>query len=212
MHYEVVATVPDYPHRLARVLVLVGRMDLQHISQIVEHTRPHVPITIVAGVDAEVAAHIARLLHQAGIQSEIRPCNFSNPVVAWPRANERYVSDPLAWLCGPRRLRKGRCAACGYDLHGADHPHCPECGAPYLATGGTPVADRPPRQRLSRGPALLLLFGIGPGAVIGAALNESDSPLEPFVGAAIGALVALLASGLMKLGDHWWRKQSTRSS
>ncbi len=26
------------------------------------------------------------------------------------------------------RRRRGRCAACGYDLHGLLQPRCPECG------------------------------------------------------------------------------------
>ncbi|MCL4197412.1 MAG: hypothetical protein KJZ69_07945 [Phycisphaerales bacterium] len=29
-----------------------------------------------------------------------------------------------------RRSRLGRCIACGYDLRGADHKVCPECGTP----------------------------------------------------------------------------------
>jgi hypothetical protein len=48
---------------------------------------------------------------------------------------------PAAWLVGQTRRaarrrrwrREGRCARCGYSLHGLTSPRCPECGAPTHA-------------------------------------------------------------------------------
>jgi len=40
------------------------------------------------------------------------------------------VALPTAWLwCRDRRRATGLCIKCGYDLRGADHAACPECGA-----------------------------------------------------------------------------------
>jgi len=41
------------------------------------------------------------------------------------------VATPTLWLwrCD-RRRRPGLCIKCGYDLRGADHKVCPECGSP----------------------------------------------------------------------------------
>ena len=36
------------------------------------------------------------------------------------------------------RRRRGCCIKCGYDLRGATHDRCPECGAPYSPSAGTP--------------------------------------------------------------------------
>ena len=40
-----------------------------------------------------------------------------------------------------RRQRTGRCFRCGYDLRGADHEVCPECGAEVLASMRKPPAQ-----------------------------------------------------------------------
>ncbi len=38
---------------------------------------------------------------------------------------------PTAWLFWrDRRRAPGLCVKCGYDLRGADHKVCPECGSP----------------------------------------------------------------------------------
>ena len=47
----------------------------------------------------------------------------------------------LAWSVGPmlcwlyfnreRMASKGRCLACGYDLHGLSQMRCPECGRAF---------------------------------------------------------------------------------
>jgi hypothetical protein len=42
---------------------------------------------------------------------------FALPLIVWPLARRR------------RRIRKGRCPACGYDLAATAEPVCPECGA-----------------------------------------------------------------------------------
>lgn len=36
----------------------------------------------------------------------------------------------VPWTRHHLRRRAGRCTACGYDLRGADHDVCPECGTP----------------------------------------------------------------------------------
>ena len=37
-----------------------------------------------------------------------------------------YTLSP--WTRRKRRARRGLCIRCGYDLHGGEHGHCPECG------------------------------------------------------------------------------------
>ena len=54
-----------------------------------------------------------------------------------------------AWIgtCGVRRVRRGCCRACGYDLTGCAAPVCPECGAPACNTSpvaSATIADRTP--------------------------------------------------------------------
>ncbi len=50
-----------------------------------------------------------------------------------------------AWLRRFYRFRKGCCTACGYDLRGAAHARCPECGTrPAGAAAATAVATGSP--------------------------------------------------------------------
>jgi len=54
------------------------------------------------------------------------------------------VATPTLWLwrCD-RRRRPGLCIKCGYDLRGADHKVCPECGAerPHRAPAQYPASE-----------------------------------------------------------------------
>lgn len=54
-----------------------------------------------------------------------------------------YAAFLWLLLAGPSavrqrwRQRQGLCRRCGYDLHGAAHTKCPECGLPVVSRGGT---------------------------------------------------------------------------
>ena len=63
----------------------------------------------------------------------------------WSGATRTYVFIPIwvlvllfatptlwLWRCD-RRRQPGLCIKCGYDLRGADHKVCPECGSGVLA-------------------------------------------------------------------------------
>lgn len=44
------------------------------------------------------------------------------------------TAAPAVWLSyRDRRCMPGHCRKCGYDLRGADHTVCPECGSPRSA-------------------------------------------------------------------------------
>lgn len=49
---------------------------------------------------------------------------------------------PLA-LRRRRRIKRGQCPACAYDLRGSDSPKCPECGTIGAASGRASLLSRP---------------------------------------------------------------------
>jgi len=60
-------------------------------------------------------------------------------------------ATPTLWLwrCD-RRRRPGLCLKCGYDLRGADHKVCPECGTPPPRPSPAPPQSRR-RERAAPG-------------------------------------------------------------
>ncbi len=81
---------------------------------------------VVAGVVSVVLAAVGLALPATGIlaQETVQPDLYDMGVIA-------VASAMAAWgaALAFRRLRRGHCVQCGYDLAGGVGPRCPECGA-----------------------------------------------------------------------------------
>jgi hypothetical protein len=55
------------------------------------------PVDLVAGVDSDVAEHLAQLLRGAGATVQVKDSLILTPMLLWPGANRKYSKH---WLKG----------------------------------------------------------------------------------------------------------------
>ena len=71
--------------------------------------------------------------------SDVREAGLAVPTWVVALLASGMIVFPVRFLRGERRLRQrraaGQCLACGYDLRGAEHARCPECGEAVAAAG-----------------------------------------------------------------------------
>ena len=73
-----------------RALRLIGRVDLTQAHELAMHlTRVHGTV-VVAGVDLQVAQHIAATLNATGAEAQVQPSSLDSPMLCTPAANVIY--------------------------------------------------------------------------------------------------------------------------
>jgi hypothetical protein len=77
---------------------LVADLGLGDAMQLSDYLRDHAPCLLVAGVDREVADHVAGLLREAGAEVAVEESTAEAPMLLCPKANQRYW---WSWLVGP---------------------------------------------------------------------------------------------------------------
>jgi hypothetical protein len=86
-----ISKVPGDRVRFVKALRLIGgRSSLKHASDLAIHLERFQPSIIVAGIDPDVAAHIADELRHAGAEVTVEDCSINTPMLCSPDVNEKY--------------------------------------------------------------------------------------------------------------------------
>jgi ribosomal protein L7/L12 len=89
--YEVVVTaVPDKIVPLVKSLRLLADLGLKDAKELTDYLSANSPCVLVAGIDREVADHVATLLREAGASTAVGESSLSSPMLLCPQANHRY--------------------------------------------------------------------------------------------------------------------------
>jgi ribosomal protein L7/L12 len=89
--YQVTVTaVSDQIVSLVKSLRLVGDLGLKDAKDIADYLSANLPCVLVAGIDQEVADHIAGLLRDAGTTARAEESPLTAPLLLCPGANHRY--------------------------------------------------------------------------------------------------------------------------
>ena len=99
-HQVRVHRVPRQNPELLRALRLAGQLTLKEASDLAVHLERFRGAVLVAGIDAEVAEHLAEALRGAGAEVDVEPSSLDTPMLCRPQANELYEWGRL------RRLRR----------------------------------------------------------------------------------------------------------
>jgi hypothetical protein len=86
---------------LVRSLRLVADLGLGEAKTLSDYLKVHTPCVLVAGVDREVADHVAELLRSAGGEASVEESTLEGPMLLCPEAAQRYS---WSWLTGPSRI------------------------------------------------------------------------------------------------------------
>lgn len=86
---------PSDRARFVKALRLIGNLSLKDASDLAIHLENFRHSVVVAGIEAEVAAHIADALRLAGAEVTIEECSIKTPMLCRPSVNERYEWSPL---------------------------------------------------------------------------------------------------------------------
>ena len=99
--YQVtVTTVPDNIVSLVKSLRLVADLGLKDAKDVADFLRSTGSdgCVLVAGVEQDVADHVAELFHQAGGNAEVQESSIVVPMLLCPKANKKYAWH---WFGGP---------------------------------------------------------------------------------------------------------------
>lgn len=92
--YQVtVKTVPENIVPLVKFLRLVAALGLKDAKDVADFLRSSGSdgCVLVAGVEQEVADHVAALFHEAGGNAKVEQSSIVAPMFLWPKANEKYT-------------------------------------------------------------------------------------------------------------------------
>jgi hypothetical protein len=83
---------------IVKSLRLVADLGLGEAKALSDYLRNNTPCALVAGVDRDVADHVAKLLCEAGAEAVVDESSLEGPMLLCPEANQRYR---WSWLAGP---------------------------------------------------------------------------------------------------------------
>ena len=97
-----VTTVPDNIVPFVKSLRLVANLRLKDANDLADFMRSNrsESYVLLAGVDQEVADHVAVLIHKAGGNAEVARSSIAAPMLLCPKAKEKYAWH---WFRGPTR-------------------------------------------------------------------------------------------------------------
>jgi hypothetical protein len=102
--YQVrVEALADKVVPLVKSLRLVADLGLRDAKELSDYLDAALPCLLVAGVDQDVARHVARLLEEAGASASVEESSIDVPMLLCPEANQRYQ---WSWLSGPAPLER----------------------------------------------------------------------------------------------------------
>jgi len=78
-----------------KALRLIGNIGLGEAKDLAEHTKRFKNMVVVAGVDKNVAQHIAEQLQEAGAQVSVTESPMDHPMTWEPRVNTKYIWTSL---------------------------------------------------------------------------------------------------------------------
>ena len=99
--YEVV--VERFPEKYIPVLRELrqwGGFGLKEAKELCEYLQSSCPCVLLAGVTQEVAEDLSQRLVNAGASASVRASSSQNPMLVYPRLDDRYENH---WLFGLRR-------------------------------------------------------------------------------------------------------------
>lgn len=77
--------------KFLRALRLVGNLGLKPAVDLADYLDNFRNSVVAAGLEPEVAAHIANELRSAGAQISIEPSSVDTPMLCCPSANKKFV-------------------------------------------------------------------------------------------------------------------------
>jgi ribosomal protein L7/L12 len=95
-----VSKPPSDRVQFVKALRLIGNLGLKEASELALHLENFRDSVVVAGIEPEVATHIAEALGLAGAEVVVEECSISTPMLRRPAVNAKY-----AWH-SPRLVKK----------------------------------------------------------------------------------------------------------
>lgn len=96
-----VESLADKVVPLVKSLRLVADLGLRDAKELSDYLSTALPCLLVAGVERDVAEHVAELLKEAGASARVEESSIDDPMLLCPEANQRYR---WSWLAGPTPL------------------------------------------------------------------------------------------------------------
>lgn len=90
-HQIRVDDLPTDRNRMISAARLIGRLGLTEASDLVRHLEECGPSVVVAGIEQDVADHIAGVLREAGATVSIESSSIATPMLCAPAVNAKYT-------------------------------------------------------------------------------------------------------------------------
>jgi len=86
-----VSKVPEDRVQFIKALRLVGQLGLKQATDLAIYLDRFRHSVIAAGMEPDVAAHIADVLKSAGADVVLEDCSINTPMLCYPAVNTRYA-------------------------------------------------------------------------------------------------------------------------
>lgn len=90
-----VSNTPSDTVQFVKALRLIGNLSLKDASDLAIYLEDFRDSVVVAGIDQEVATHIADALRLAGAEVVVEECSIDTPMLCSPRVKEKYEWSSL---------------------------------------------------------------------------------------------------------------------